>query len=137
MKGYSWCCRCGRRLSDPKSVEHGMGAVCYSKIADTSRPKQISLELYPKEDIILQRIDGKAIANVPHALVCHSPDGFEWGYGGSGPAELALNILAMFMTKEDAAIAHQAFKWAYIATMPEEGGVIKSADIINWIKKRR
>jgi Family of unknown function (DUF6166) len=24
----------------------------------------------------------------------HSPDGFEWGYGGSGPAQLALAILA-------------------------------------------
>lgn len=23
----------------------------------------------------------------------HSPDGFEWGYGGSGPAQLALAIL--------------------------------------------
>jgi hypothetical protein len=23
----------------------------------------------------------------------HSPDGFEWGYGGSGPADLALAIL--------------------------------------------
>ena len=24
----------------------------------------------------------------------HSPTGFEWGYGGSGPAELALALLA-------------------------------------------
>ena len=24
----------------------------------------------------------------------HSPDGFEWGYGGSGPSQLALAILA-------------------------------------------
>ena len=27
-------------------------------------------------------------------LYNHSPDGFEWGYGGSGPAQLALAILA-------------------------------------------
>ena len=27
-------------------------------------------------------------------LVVHSPDGFEWGYHGSGPADLALSILA-------------------------------------------
>lgn len=26
-------------------------------------------------------------------VVVHSPDGFEWGYGGSGPADLALAIL--------------------------------------------
>jgi uncharacterized protein (DUF2249 family) len=27
-------------------------------------------------------------------LYNHSPNGFEWGYGGSGPAQLALAILA-------------------------------------------
>ena len=26
----------------------------------------------------------------------HSPDGFEWGYAGSGPADLALSILAHY-----------------------------------------
>lgn len=30
-------------------------------------------------------------------LFNHSPDGFEWGYGGSGPAQLALAILADFL----------------------------------------
>ena len=29
-----------------------------------------------------------------HDLRGHSPSGFEWGYGGSGPAQLALAILA-------------------------------------------
>jgi hypothetical protein len=28
-----------------------------------------------------------------HDVRNHSPDGFEWGYGGSGPAQLALAIL--------------------------------------------
>lgn len=28
-----------------------------------------------------------------HRVVRHSPDGFSWGYGGSGPAELALNLI--------------------------------------------
>ena len=27
-------------------------------------------------------------------LANHSPTGFEWGYGGSGPAQLALALLA-------------------------------------------
>jgi len=27
-------------------------------------------------------------------IVEHSPTGFQWGYGGSGPADLALSILA-------------------------------------------
>lgn len=36
--------------------------------------------------------DGRVRANVPH-VVWHSPDGFELGYQGSGPADLALSAL--------------------------------------------
>jgi hypothetical protein len=46
------------------------------------------------EDIILWRDkNGRACVNIPHSIIYHSPCGFEWGYGGSGPADLALNIL--------------------------------------------
>lgn len=34
----------------------------------------------------------------------HSPDGFEWGYGGSGPADLAVAILAVVVGAETAAL---------------------------------
>lgn len=37
--------------------------------------------------------DGDAVLPLPH-VVYHSPDGFEWGYAGSGPHDLALSILA-------------------------------------------
>lgn len=36
--------------------------------------------------------DGRVRTNVRH-LRYHSPDGFEIGYGGSGPADLALSVL--------------------------------------------
>lgn len=32
----------------------------------------------------------------------HSPDGFNWGYGGSGPAQLALSILLELLPEEQA-----------------------------------
>ena len=38
--------------------------------------------------------------NVPHLVVHHSPTGYEWGYGGSGPADLALNILEWQLRRE-------------------------------------
>lgn len=39
--------------------------------------------------------DGKTYPLPPRDNIRnHSPDGFEWGYGGSGPAQLALAILA-------------------------------------------
>lgn len=60
-------------------------------------------------------------------IVRHSPTGFECGYGGSGPADLALSILAdhfgemaedmRFPADEDsmALCLHQTFKWKFIA----------------------
>ena len=49
----------------------------------------------------------------------HSPTGFEWGYGGSGPAQLALALLADHLGDEERAIAlHQTFKWAVVAKLP-------------------
>ena len=38
-------------------------------------------------------VDGRPL-NPRLDLWSHSPTGFEWGYGGSGPAQLALALLA-------------------------------------------
>lgn len=35
--------------------------------------------------------------NVPHLVVHHSPTGFEFGYGGSGAADLALNACQLYL----------------------------------------
>ncbi len=50
----------------------------------------------------------------------HSPDGFNWGYGGSGPAQLALAILLKFTDKDTALRLHQEFKWDVIAKLPQK-----------------
>lgn len=39
--------------------------------------------------------NGTAVCSIPQRHIHHSPTGFEFGYGGSGPADLALNILAL------------------------------------------
>jgi len=49
----------------------------------------------------------------------HSPDGFNWGYGGSGPAQLALAICIELYGEERARKVYQDFKWNYIATLPQ------------------
>jgi hypothetical protein len=38
-------------------------------------------------------------------IVNHSPDGFEWGYGGSGPAQLAFAILADYLGPQPSPLA--------------------------------
>lgn len=92
-----------------------------------------------KEDIVLKRDHSnefKISVNVPHKWIHHSPDGFEWGYGGSGPADLALNILlAVGLNRDNAWSLHQYFKWRFIANMPKEGGIIKKEDIMKWISE--
>lgn len=50
--------------------------------------------------------DGKRcrILNPRHDLANHSPDGFEWGYLGSGPAQLALALCADVLGTDAAAL---------------------------------
>jgi hypothetical protein len=50
----------------------------------------------------------------------HSPDGFNWGYGGSGPAQLALAILLQYMNEEEACNYYQDFKFKVVAGWPQE-----------------
>lgn len=52
----------------------------------------------------------------------HSPDGFNWGYGGSGPAQLALAVLLEITTKEEALAGYQQFKRDVIAALEQEKG---------------
>ena len=50
----------------------------------------------------------------------HSPSGMEWGYCGSGPAQLALAILADHFKDDRRALdLHQRFKWTVVAWLPE------------------
>lgn len=80
-----------------------------------------------------------------HRIVLHSQTGFGWGYGGSGPADLALNMLYDYLlrTKCKGALAmaldlHQSFKWGFIATQTNElcvhgeriGGWLKGAQVL-------
>lgn len=87
-------------------------------------------------DIIMRREGGEAVINVAHRIVHHSPTGFEWGYYGSGPADAALNILAVFVDGKTAWRLHQRFKEEFIANVPREGGTIQAERIREWILAR-
>lgn len=53
------------------------------------------------------------------AVYNHSPDGFCWGYGGSGPAQMALAIMLEIIDEKSALNSYQDFKWAVIAKLPQ------------------
>lgn len=65
----------------------------------------------------------------------HSPDGFEWGYSGSGPSQLALAILLDLYGERIAMSYYYDFKQKFIATADQDGFVISSDDVDAWLKK--
>lgn len=66
-------------------------------------------------------------------LVNHSPTGFQWGYNGSGPAQLALAILANEISDKEALEIYQTFK-AYIVSNLEDKWWLNSSQIHNFIR---
>lgn len=64
----------------------------------------------------------------------HSHDGFDWGYDGRVPAQLALAILLKFTDKETAVRLHQSFNREIIAKLPQSDFEIE-VNIKKWIKE--
>ena len=63
-------------------------------------------------------------------LVNHSPTGFEWGYGGSGPAQLALAMLAHHLGDDRRALEHYFdFKFRVIAGLSHDEWILTSDEI--------
>lgn len=150
------CLRCGRPLKSAKSRAVGMGPTCAKKgdVLDpfavaNSKGQPLFLEDAamlgdPDTDFNLYGLvcergpKGEARTNIPHAWKLHSPTGFEWGYGGSGPADLALNtLLRMGCDREEAEWWHQAFKSAFIAPIPQEGGRVPLEEMQSWLQAKR
>lgn len=66
-------------------------------------------------------------------LKYHSPDGFNWGYNGSGPAQLALAILLYFFPEMYALNTYQFFKEDVIAKLPMgKDFEITGGTVIDW-----
>lgn len=64
----------------------------------------------------------------------HSPDGFEWGYGGSGPAQAALAILCDYTGDDQLALRwYQEFKAGVLANIAVDRHVIESGVIDAWL----
>ena len=96
---------------------------------------------------------GTVVTNVPRTVIHHSPTGYEFGFGGSGPADLALNVLNLFVppgadglppvrcyrhtASRTAWQLHQSFKWKFIGPLPEEGGVLPGTLIRAWIAEQQ
>jgi hypothetical protein len=82
------------------------------------------------------RVDGKVLdPGVSQKIFNHSPDGFAWGYGGSGPAQLALAILLAVGIPARVAVAqHHRFKAKFVQHL-ERASFVLEVDVVDWSRK--
>lgn len=67
----------------------------------------------------------------------HSPDGFAWGYGGSGPAQLALAVLLACGAPAPLALRHyQGFKTQFLQRLDSRAAFEIEVDVLNWLAAR-
>lgn len=95
--------------------------------------------------------DGTLKTNVTWCVRHHSPTGFEIGYTGSGPADLALNAMAaLFPVQGEEAVTcfdgsvsrqawdlHQKFKSAFLEAADRNSGCIEWETIEAWLQQER
>lgn len=69
-------------------------------------------------------------------IINHSPTGFNWGYGGSGPAQLALALLLDATGDKDRSVRfYQTFKWDQVSNLPNNWKLTETS-ILNWLSER-
>lgn len=85
-----------------------------------------------------ERREFRLLPNQSQKIFNLSPDGFEWGYGGSGPAQLALALLLDATgDKQETKEFYQRFKVARVMGFPHEGWRITQDEIITWLQNEQ
>jgi len=106
------------------------------------------------EGVFMVRVGGPGdvITNVEHRVKHHSPTGLEYGYGGSGPSDMALNLCEMIVEEEgfetngfvelsNGSVSrttyrvYQDVKWALIAKVDDAGGVLAYDRVLDVFKE--
>lgn len=153
------CRKCNRVLKNPVAVAEGIGPVCKSKSGYSGKSKQgdgDTDEIVPYDggafwierkaaptwaengvEIFDQIHPASGIkTNVPRQVYSHSPTGYNFGYGGSGPADWALNICLLLVHADDAYQHHQEFKRKFVAVGDSEAErlEIPRADAEQWFR---
>ncbi len=68
-------------------------------------------------------------------LHTHSPTGFEWGYGGSGPAQLALALAADVLSDDEAALGvYQRLKFRVVGRLPADGWSLTEGELADTLR---
>lgn len=93
---------------------------------------------YRGEEFVTLSCDGTLIPlSDSLGVVNHSPTGFEFGYAGSGPSQLALAILLDCVGKKLALAFYQDFKFQFVSPEQSDELVIYEDEIKEWIQERQ
>lgn len=79
-------------------------------------------------------IDGDSNKTVLPAPQRHSPDGFQWGYGGSGPADTAYALLLDVTGLIPPPVMYQRFKFEVVANFDLEFTITEN-EIQKWVEE--
>src|SRR5213592_2403403 len=83
---------------------------------------------------VLVTVNGRPL-NPRLDLWNHSPTGFEWGYGGSGPAQLALALVADALGDDEAALdIYQRLKFRVVGRLPKDGWSLTETELTDAIR---
>ena len=109
------------------------------KNAATKAIKRIGIKMKKIIGRIIHRVifigDKELLPQRSQAVWNHSPDGFNWSYNGSGPAQLALGLLLEAGLDEETAVKHhQSFKFDVIARLPAGDFEIEWNVVEEWIE---
>lgn len=154
----SRCRRCRRVLKREPWATKGIGEICQRKeqLSDVNNQSKDDGDVivpYDGGDVWAERamaqteLFGSGVTmnqqhtcsgirtNVPRSIYRHSPTGYNFGYGGSGPADLALNICLLFalQPKDVVPSVYQDFKFKYLG---EQGNRLQIAktEIVNFLQ---
>ena len=161
------CSVCNRPLKDPLSVELGIGPICrahgyvesdltkreeFADLIDDAIPFRKAFVMKRLAGALVNDQVGGVITNVPHLVVHHSTTGYEFGYGGSGPGDLALNACQLYLNITGyqgsktkcydghcwtlAWVLHHDFKDAFIAGVPRWGATIPFEKMVAWFDEK-
>lgn len=127
--------------TDRKEQEIEMSYKTYIGKRLSRRPGDVTVEVQTVHT------DGSIITLPLTHRKYHSPTGFEWGYCGSGPADLALAIMLDYFSEEPteqeikdgavlAAVVYKQFKNEFVAGFPKNGFRLEHNDIEIWLAKQ-
>jgi len=114
----------GQGISRALPIYKKGAIMIYSANRENGREVNVT---YPNGEVkVLSPLESQGIIN-------HSPDGFNWGYGGSGPAQLALALLLQVTGNRSLSIRlYQDFKWCVIAKFGD-AWEMSCTEILEWI----